>query len=385
MTNRFRRLPGTLIVTALLACPGYSETAEFRRIEIDLNFRSEGVALADVNQDGRTDVVVGDYWYQNPDWAAHEIRAPRKPNRGGYTEAFAVYADDFNGDDWVDVLVIPFHGKDAKWYENPQNKSGHWVERVAFKGTGNETRLYLDLFGDGRKVFLMGVEGHIAWVAVPDDPTGPWTVHKLDKGGHAAGKYYHGLGTGDINGDGRADVITPGGWWEQPEAGRAHEDVWPFHKADLGPECADMYAADFDGDGRNDVISTSAHRRGIWWHRQTGDAGNPTFERHTLDESIKETHALALVDINGDGKRDLVTGWRFFAHGFRPDRADMPSELAWFEITPQDDGPPTLVKHTVDLRSGVGAQFETADYNGDGLMDIIVSNRKGVFIFEQVK
>ena len=127
------------------------------------------------------DVIVGDLWYAAPDWKPHEIRKPRKPNRGGYTEAFAVYADDFNKDGWADVLVIPFHGKDAKWYENPHNKPGHWKARVAFPKTGNETRIYPDLFGDGKPVFLMSVHGKISWVAVPADPTKMWDVHTIAK------------------------------------------------------------------------------------------------------------------------------------------------------------------------------------------------------------
>ena len=367
--------------------PSFASAANpigFERIEIDLHFRSEGVATADVNKDGKQDVVVGDYWYENPGWTAHEIRKPRKLNRGGYTEAFAVYAKDFNRDGWTDILVIPFHGKDAKWYENPKNKPGHWMERIAFKGTGNETRLYVDLFGDEQPVFLMGVAGHMSWVGVPADPTGPWAVHKIDPGKHAAGIYYHGLGVGDINGDKRKDIITPQGWWEQPGDGRKHEGAWAFHKTKLGPSCADMHVADLDGDGRNDVISTSAHAHGIWWLRQVGDKKEPTFEQHTLDKSIKETHSANFVDINGDGRLDLVTGWRFFAHGFRAALAGKPSELAWFDIVTQEGQPPKLTKHTVDMRSGVGAQFETKDFDGDGRIDIIVSNRKGVFIFKQV-
>ncbi|MFP6658167.1 MAG: VCBS repeat-containing protein, partial [Pirellulales bacterium] len=127
-----------------------AEKVSFERFEIDPLFRSEGVATADLNRDGKRDIVVGDLWYAAPDWKPHEIRNPRKPNRGGYTEAFAVYTDDFNGDEWADVLVVPFHGKDAKWYENPKNKDGHWTERVAFKGTGNETRLYTDSLFPGK-------------------------------------------------------------------------------------------------------------------------------------------------------------------------------------------------------------------------------------------
>lgn len=374
-----------LALASLVTSFVQADPIEFKRSELDSNFRSEGVAVADVDNDKLVDVIVGDYWYKNPEWTRHEIRTPRKPDRGGYTEAFAVYAKDFDGDKWIDVLVVPFHGKDAKWYQNPQNKSGHWTERVAFRGTGNETRIYPDLFKDGDPVFVMGVEGRMSWVEVAKDPTQPWTVHALDASNQGAGQFHHGLGVGDLSGDGRNDVITPQGWWEQPEMGRKHVGTWKFHKANLGAGCADMHVADLDLDGRPDVISTSAHGRGIWWHQQTGDAAEPTFKTHTLDDSIHETHSLNYVDVNGDGRKDLVTGWRFYAHGFSPEKANDPSELAWYEVATKKGEVPTLVKHSVDIRSGVGAQFVTSDYNGDGLMDIVVSNRKGVFVFEQKK
>lgn len=366
-----------------------ADEVTFEKTVLDDQFRSEGVAVADINKDGKNDVVVGDLWYEAPKWVAHEIRKPREPKRGGYTEAFAVYSDDFNRDGWADVLVIPFHGNDAKWYENPKNEKtesddGHWREFVAFKQTGNETRLYPDLFADEKPVFLMGVEGKIAWVEVPESPYGPWTVHDISDGKHkAADRFYHGLGIGDLSGDGRNDVLCGDGWWEQPAAGRKADGPWKWHDGPIANNCADMYVMDADKDGRADVLCTSAHGRGIWWKQQTGDKDAPKFESTTLDESIHETHSLNFVDINGDGRKDLVTGWRFFAHGFSPEKADMPSELAWFEIETIAGAAPKLVKHSVDDQSGVGAQFVTTDINGNGQTDIVVSNRKGVSVFEQ--
>lgn len=376
----------SLVGIAAIASVSAGES-KFRRIELDLNFRSEGVAVADINRDGKNDVVVGDLWYAAPDWTAQEIRKPRPPNRGGYTDAFAVYTRDYNKDGWTDVLVIPFHGKDAIWYENPQGKPGHWPSHLAMRKTGNETRLEVDLFGDGDAVYLMGIEHQLSWVSVPDDPTEVWHVHPIadsSLGDLGAKKYYHGLGVGDVNRDGRRDVIIADGWFEQPQAGRKAEGSWQFHSGKISNACADMHVFDADGDGRNDIFSTSAHGYGVWWHRQAKPGADKPFETHELDRSIKETHALNVVDIDGDGQRELVTGWRFFAHGFKPEKADMPSELAYYDIETAEGKPPKLTKHIIDMRSGVGAQFLTADYNGDNLIDVIVSNRKGVFIFEQL-
>jgi hypothetical protein len=188
--------------------------------------------------------------------------------------------------------------------------------------------------------------------------------------------FYHGLGVGDINKDGVNDILVPGGWWQGSAEQTA--EPWPFHAAPFGQPQAQMYVYDFDGDGDNDVVGSSAHRRGIWWYEQDGKGWNT----HLIDESIAQTHALILADINGDGLPDLVTGKRFYAHNGRDPGEDEPPEIAWFELK-RENGKPTWTRHVFDNDSGVGTQFEVYDMNADGLLDVIVANKRGVFYFEQ--
>src|ERR1700730_11654736 len=102
-----------------------------KKIVIDKTFRSEGVGVADFNKDGKLDIFVGDVWYEAPDWKMHEVRPYKKwDGATGYSESFACFPDDFNGDGYADVIVIPFPGKECFWYENPGAKGGKWTPHL---------------------------------------------------------------------------------------------------------------------------------------------------------------------------------------------------------------------------------------------------------------
>src|SRR5262249_42587873 len=276
----------------------------------DKVFRSEGVAVADVNKDGKLDIINGEAWYEAPDWKMHEITklGDYGNGLGGYSNTFLVWADDINGDGGPDMVVIRFPGKPCYWYENPKGKPGPWAEHEIWHSACNETPQYVDLFKTGKRVLVMGFqpkgskpdgnEGQMAWFAPGKDPTKPWEMHPISEpsqpGKPVPGTFLfsHGLGIGDVNGDGRLDVICTGGWWEQPE--KDDGKPWKFYPSTLGDACADMFAYDMDGDGKADILSSSAHKFGIWWHQQR----SPTeFVRHDLfKDLLSETHAMHCVD-----------------------------------------------------------------------------------------
>ena len=364
----------------------------WKKTVIDKKFRSEGVAVADINKDGKLDIVAGDVWYEAPDWKMHEIR-PITRDYGdgakGYSESFGCFVDDFNGDGWPDVIVIPFPGKECYWYENPKNQPGHWKKRMVWRSACNETPQFVDLFGDGKKRLIMGSqpEAQLYWFSIPSDIDKPWEPHPISAPkSPGADVFYHGLGVGDMNGDGRLDVIIPHGWFEQPPDAKVSDKPWSFHQANLGDPCADMFAFDVDGDGLMDVISSSAHRRGIWWHKQQPGSSGNKFQRFDIMTTVTETHAMNFVDINGDGKKDIVTGKRWWAHGPTGDEDPMGTPfLYWIEIKQHPGAKPEFVPHEIDNDSGIGTQFVVTDVNGDGLPDVVISNKRGVFLFEQVR
>lgn len=378
----------------------------WRKTVIDPTFRSEGVAVADVNRDRRTDIIVGDYWYEAPPataapsrtWKRHEIRPPLTnlgDGANGYSEAFCCFAGDFNNDRWPDVLVIGFPGKSALWYENPGKAAApgaHWKAHRVADSACNETPIYVELFGDGKKYLVMASqpEGQMFWFSPPADPYKPWERHAVSVPSTPAAKtpgtevFSHGLGSGDVNGDGRTDILVKQGWWEQPGDARKTETPWTFHPANLGEDCANLYAFDINGDKRPDALSSSAHQRGIWWHERQNDGA---FVTRLIEDRFTQTHSLNLADINGDRRKDFVTGKRWWAHGPKGDAdPNAAPVLYWFEIKPQKNAAaPRFIGHPIDDASGVGTQFVTEDINGDRRPDIVVSNKRGVFLFEQTR
>ena len=388
-----------LLTTVLAEGPDPDTPVAWKKTVIEGKFRSEGVAIADVNKDGSRDVLIEVPRYEAPDWIKHDIRKPGDYGDGlhSYSKCMTCWTDDINGDGWIDEIVIGFPGVAALWYENPQGKPGYWPEHQLWHSACNETPLYTDLFGDGRRVLVMGWqpkgkdnEGQMAWFSPASDPSSPWEMHPVSEpslpGKAIPGtmKFAHGLGVGDLNGDGRSDVICTGGWWEQPEAGRKSSTPWPFHPARLGDAVADMIAYDMNNDGKADVIASSAHQYGIWWFEQ-GDLKNGRLVHlpRPVPEFISETHALIAADINGDGLKDLITGKRFWSHGKSEAGSDKPARLYWFEARRDQGGTTTFTPREIDDQSGIGTQFVVADFNDDGLLDIVTANKKGVFLLEQ--
>jgi hypothetical protein len=99
-----------------------------------------------------------------------------------------------------------------------------------------------------------------------------------------------------------------------------------------------------------------------------------------------QTHSLNHVDIDGDGLKDFVTGRRYWAHG--PGGDDHPADpplLYWFQVQKDSTGVVTLAPHRIDDDSGVGTQFATQDVDGDGHTDVVISNKRGVALFLQVR
>jgi putative membrane-bound dehydrogenase-like protein len=403
--NLFRHVFGGL---ALAACAIVSIHAaeestlhSFRRVPLADTFYSEGAAFADFNRDGKLDVAAGPYWYAGPDFKRRSAIYPPRPfDVGGYSDSFFAFPRDVDRDGWTDLVVVGFPGKEAYWYRNPAGQAGPWAKHLAFVAVDNESPAFADLTGDGVPELVFHTAGRLGFAAIPaGDPTQPWVFQAIsDDRGYD--QFNHGLGVGDVNGDGRADVLEKNGWWEQPAAD-ATESLWKFHRAPFAPAAggAQMLVYDFDRDGDNDVVtSKNAHGYGLAWFEQIGgddggdDGGEIAFDEHLImgeqrgendyGVAFSQLHALALADVDGDGIQDIVTGKRFWAHvGHDPGALD-PAVLYWFK-TVRAGGTVRFIPYLIDNDSGVGTQVVAGDVSGDGLTDVVVGNKKGSFLFLQ--
>jgi hypothetical protein len=375
--------------------PAEQVSTHFRMQQLNDFFYSWGATAGDINHDGIPDVIAGPFYFLGPEYTdRHEFTAARSYSASNnFPEGMVYFSYDFTGNGWADIICVD--SRPIYLYVNPKGESRRWDRYNVVPSATSEIEVFRDIDGDGKPEILFAGPGAVMAYAKPDpaNPTGTWKVHNISEPGLAGA---HGMGVGDINGDGRMDVVNSRGWWEQPAPG-AGESLWKFHPAQLGSGGAEMGVYDVNGDGLADVVTAiAAHGWGLAWFEQKRDAqGGISFVRHDImgDLSAKnaggvafsEPHGAAFADMDGDGVPDMIVGKRLYSHlesHLDPDPYG-PAVLYWYRTVrnPKAEGGAEFVPELIHNRSGVGSQFVVTDLNGDGAPDVVISCVKGTFVF----
>jgi FG-GAP-like repeat len=380
-------------------------TLKFTRMDLNNLNLAEATTFGDYNKDGRVDLLSGPYWWEGPTFEkVHQLEppscTPANPMACNcYTCTtlgdWAEYSYDVDGDGWIDSIHVSRPGTPSYWDKNPGmpavQTDTNWAKRTIGTLTWEQSA-FADMAGKGVPGLVGVTNGEFGWL----DPgtNSPWTFHLIAMS--IVGPWEHGLGVGNIQGT-SMDFLSRDGWWSPP-AGGPTSGSWTMHPQTFKGMGANggsqMFGYDVNGDGQTDVITAlDAHGYGVAWFEQQ----NGTFVEHDIVggpgatnnaggiPSFSQPHDLLVTDVDGDGLKDIITGKVFYAHppGVDPGAADPPVFYV-FKLIRGAQGAVTWEPHLVDMEVGLGkGGLSATDFNGDGLMDIAVASKHGVFLFFQ--
>ena len=376
----FKRFVFCTVVCSLTVSA--EEVPRFKMHRID-TARFEACGVADFNNDGKPDIIAGEYLYLAPNWTRIKIREIESDidNQGqGYAHDFANLPMDMDNDGFIDIIAVDWFSKKAVWFRNPGRDlaAGQlWKDHLIIEDSNYESAELWDVTGDGKENQIVPVMQRTVWYekTAPNNFVICVVSDKL---------MTFGTGVGDINGDGRPDFIRPEVWFEAPADVRT--GVWKEHALNLfadepemtNRDASQIYVYDVNKDGLPDIVVGAAHDYGLFWYEQARKDTEISWKKHVIDKSWSQVHAVLLADLDGCGEMEIITGKRFMAHN-GGDRGEFePPGVYWYKKK-QTGKEVNWEKHilTYDEGVGTGMNIIVVDLNGDGLLDIITTGKYG--------
>ena len=373
---------------------------------------AEGISLLDMDGDGFQDLLSGAYWYQNPgasggEWKQHQFRTVGIHNE--FVSDCGEWIIDVDHDGLPDLVTTGWIQNGLWWYKNPGPKATAagtmWKGERITDSFDTEGGAFADINGDGKPDVALAHYNRsgVLWVDFSKEKPRVHHLGNREQDGH-------GIGIADIDGDGKPDVLTTHGWFQQIDA---DNDKWQWHADwDIGDAGFPILGYDVNHDGKLDLIYGQGHGYGLYWLEQAGTKEHRTWIRHTIDESFSQSHALALVDIDGDGQPELITGKRYrghsgadpgsydpvvvyayklptsaqFGHGKQKPAAKAAGTSGSMQIADSASDPVfTRYALSVNGTASAGTQFVFADLDHDGDIDLASAGKLGVHVLENLK